>query len=166
MASRRGDSGSEEERARRKADSEMVFAYHREQLRNLQDHLREGFARFDRGEIDSFDLDHLIFHYSRSAKELWKFCGNGESRIGWQLARSNHAVNREVSPIGGRSGTLIGEGEKSRSVASLCGEKCRYLLVWEHTAGAERSAGSACQIERQPEQIIAGLCPTVGVGKV
>jgi len=28
----------------------MVFAYHREQLRNLQEHLREGFARFDRGE--------------------------------------------------------------------------------------------------------------------
>jgi hypothetical protein len=50
----------------------MVFQYHREQLRILQEHVREGFGRFDRGEIDSF--------------ELWKFCGNGESRISWAVA--------------------------------------------------------------------------------
>jgi len=64
----------------------MVFAYHRAQLRSLQEHVREGFARFDSGEIDSFELDHVIHHYSRSAKELWKFCGNGESRIAWAVA--------------------------------------------------------------------------------
>jgi hypothetical protein len=64
----------------------MVFAYHREQLRSLQEHLREGFGRFERGEIDEFALDHVIHHYSRSAKELWKFCGNGEARISWAVA--------------------------------------------------------------------------------
>ena len=64
----------------------MVLAYHRQQLRELQERVREGFARLDRGEIDSFDLDRLIHHYSRSAKELWKFCGNGESRIAWAVA--------------------------------------------------------------------------------
>ena len=64
----------------------MVFAYHRDELRKLQEHLREGFARFDSGEIDPFEFDHLIFHYSRSAKELWKFCGMGESRIGWAIS--------------------------------------------------------------------------------
>lgn len=86
VTSSRGDSGTDEERERRNADTEMVFAYHEEQLRTLQEHVREGFARFDSGEINSFELDHLIYQYSRSAKELWKFCGNGESRIAWAVA--------------------------------------------------------------------------------
>lgn len=85
MASGQGVPGPDGERARRKADTEMVFAYHRDHLQILQEHLREGFAQFDRGDIDAFELDRVIFHYSRSAKELWKFCGMGESRISWAV---------------------------------------------------------------------------------
>lgn len=48
--------------------------------------VREGFARLDGGEIDAFDLDHVIYRYTRAAKELWKFCGNGGSRIEWAAA--------------------------------------------------------------------------------
>jgi hypothetical protein len=33
--------------------------------------VREGFARLDAGEIDAFELDDLIHHYKRSARELW-----------------------------------------------------------------------------------------------
>ena len=26
------------------------------------------------GELDAFDVDEVLFQYSRAAKELWKFC--------------------------------------------------------------------------------------------
>ena len=63
-------SGRAEERARRRVARETVAAYHEEQLRALLEHLREGFARLDAGEIDVFDLDDLIHRYKRSAREL------------------------------------------------------------------------------------------------
>jgi hypothetical protein len=59
------------ERARRRAARELIGAYHEEQLRGLLEHVREGFARLDRGEIDAFELDELIHRYKRSARELW-----------------------------------------------------------------------------------------------
>lgn len=45
----------------------------------LLEHVRDGFARLDAGELDAFDLDDLIHHYKRSARELWKFCGQSGS---------------------------------------------------------------------------------------
>lgn len=71
------DSRSSEERAERRAAEEMIGTYHQTQLRILLEHVREGFVRFDQGEIDEFELDLVIFHYKRSAAELWKFCGSG-----------------------------------------------------------------------------------------
>jgi hypothetical protein len=62
----------------------MVGRYHEEQLRLLLEHVREGFERLDRGEIDPFDLDDLIHHYKRSAQKLWSFCGSSGS--GWEHA--------------------------------------------------------------------------------
>jgi hypothetical protein len=63
------------ERAQRRAARKAIAAYHEEQLRALLEHVREGFARLDAGEIDAFELDDIIHHYKRSARELWKFCG-------------------------------------------------------------------------------------------
>ncbi|HET9078513.1 MAG TPA: hypothetical protein VFN68_16370 [Acidimicrobiales bacterium] len=87
--------GDPDERSRsktqRKADLGMVLAYHEEQLRLLLEHVREGFASLDAGETDAFELDALIHHYSLSAKELWKFCGNGEARITWAVSSLEHA---------------------------------------------------------------------------
>ena len=62
----------------------MIGAYHEEQLRALLEHVRTGFARLDAGEIDPFELDDLIHHYKRSARELWKFCGSSGSE--WERA--------------------------------------------------------------------------------
>lgn len=61
----------------------MVAAYHKEQLGLLLEHVREGLDRLASGEIDQFEMDRLIHHYSRSAKELWKFCGYGGIRVDW-----------------------------------------------------------------------------------
>ena len=65
-----------EEKAKRRAARELIGAYHREQLRALLEHVRDGFAQLDAGQIDEFDLDDLIHRYKRAAADLWKFCGN------------------------------------------------------------------------------------------
>ena len=57
----------------------MVGDYHERELRALLEHVRDGFARLDAGELDAFELDDLIHRYKRSTRELWKFCSLGES---------------------------------------------------------------------------------------
>lgn len=37
-------------------------------------HVADAVDRFRDGEIDAFDVDQVLFQYSRAAKELWKFC--------------------------------------------------------------------------------------------
>ena len=66
-------------RAERKAAVERIRRYHEAELRLLLEHVRDGLARLDAGEIDAFDLDDLVHRYKRSARELWKFCGQTES---------------------------------------------------------------------------------------
>ena len=63
-----------EKTARRPTASEQLESYREQQLHELLERLREGFARLDAGEIDVFELDELIHHYGRSARELRKFC--------------------------------------------------------------------------------------------
>jgi hypothetical protein len=70
----------QEDKAERRAAREAIAAYHRAELRKLLEHVRTGFARLDAGDIDEFELDHLIHHYKRSVAELWKFCeGRGSA---------------------------------------------------------------------------------------
>lgn len=68
------------EKARRREADAFVAAYHQQELRALLEHVREGFARLDAGDIDEFQLDDLIHRYKRAAKNLWVFCQAGGSR--------------------------------------------------------------------------------------
>jgi hypothetical protein len=68
------------ERAKRRADQALVVTYHEVQLAGLLEHVRDGFARYDAGELDAFELDDLIHRYKKSARELWKFCAVSGSR--------------------------------------------------------------------------------------
>lgn len=43
-------------------------------LSELVAHVAEVIDRFRDGELDAFEVDHVLFQYSRAAKELWKFC--------------------------------------------------------------------------------------------
>jgi hypothetical protein len=61
-------------KAERRADREAVGAYHEAELARLLEHVRVGFARYDAGEIDAFELDELIHHYKRAAQKLWLAC--------------------------------------------------------------------------------------------
>lgn len=63
-------------KAERRADVALVVGYHEARLAELLERVRDGFDRFDAGEIDAFELDELIHHYKRAARELWKFCGD------------------------------------------------------------------------------------------
>ncbi|MGN6170755.1 MAG: hypothetical protein ACTHQQ_21690 [Solirubrobacteraceae bacterium] len=69
------------ERVERRAARQTIGAYHEAQLRLLLDRVREGFGRLDAGEIDAFELDELIHRYQRSARELWKLCGQTGSDL-------------------------------------------------------------------------------------
>ncbi|KRB73820.1 hypothetical protein ASE01_17530 [Nocardioides sp. Root190] len=58
----------------RRAAQEKVMSYHEAQLEVLVRRVAAEVDRFRAGEVDAFDVDQVIFQYSRAAKELWKFC--------------------------------------------------------------------------------------------
>lgn len=72
-------------KAERRAARQEVAAYHEAELGRLVGHVEEAVRRHRAGELDAFEVDEVIFQYSRAAKELWKFCnlGNVESTAHW-----------------------------------------------------------------------------------
>ena len=94
----RGDSGRQDsEKAERQAARELVARYHRAELRKLLDHVRDGFARLDTGEIDEFEMDQLIHQYKKAATKLWSFCGTSGGQ--WlQAAKSLGRLEDEGEP--------------------------------------------------------------------
>ncbi|MDF1604469.1 hypothetical protein [Nocardioides sp. YIM 152315] len=78
-------------RSERRAARETVGAYHEEQLGELVRHLRSAVERFDAGELDAFDVDEVVFQYSRAAKELWKFCNLGNVELTARIIRDDQA---------------------------------------------------------------------------
>jgi hypothetical protein len=73
----------------RRAAREAVAAYHEEQLGELVRHVRLAVEDFQAGELDAFEVDELIFQYSRAAKELWKFCTLGNIEISARMVRDD-----------------------------------------------------------------------------
>lgn len=74
-------------KSERRTAREAVAAYHEEQLGMLVDHVRAGIERFTAGDLDAFEVDELIFQYSRAAKELWKFCNLGDVELAASFIR-------------------------------------------------------------------------------
>jgi hypothetical protein len=60
----------------RGAAENPVGVYRAQQLLDLLERVREGFAQLDAGVIDVFELDELIHRYGRCARELRRFCGS------------------------------------------------------------------------------------------
>jgi len=63
-------SGKSERRAARL----VVADYHDAQLGDLVNRVGDAIDRYRAGELDAFEIDRVLFQYSRAAKELWKFC--------------------------------------------------------------------------------------------
>ena len=68
-------------KAERRAARAAVGAYHEAELARLLEHVRDGLARYDAGEIDAFELDDLIHHYKRATQKLWSFCSGSGGQI-------------------------------------------------------------------------------------
>ena len=77
LSSLRLVSGKSERRAARS----VVADYHRVQLGELVARVGEAVDRYRAGELDAFDVDRVLFQYSRAAKELWKFCNSFQVEI-------------------------------------------------------------------------------------
>lgn len=71
----------------RRAARETVAAYHEEQLGELVRRVNPAMERFQTGEIDAFQVDEVIYQYSRAAKELWKFCNMGHVEIAARIVQ-------------------------------------------------------------------------------
>jgi len=70
-----------------------VAAYHEAQLAVLVQRVGTAIDRFRGGELDAFDVDQVLFQYSRAAKELWKFCNLGDTELAANIVRDRPAVD-------------------------------------------------------------------------
>lgn len=61
-------------RPEREVARQQVAAYHEARLTELVQRVGDAVDRLRDGTIDAFEADQVLFHYSRSAKGLWKFC--------------------------------------------------------------------------------------------
>lgn len=61
-------------KSERRAAREAVGTYHEAQLAELVARVGEAIDSYRAGELDPYKADEVLHHYSRSAKELWKFC--------------------------------------------------------------------------------------------
>lgn len=77
----------------RQAARATVAAYHEAELAVLVQHVGTAIDRFRDGEFDAFDVDHVLFQYSRAAKELWKFCHLGDTELAAKIVRERPAVD-------------------------------------------------------------------------
>lgn len=82
------------EKAERGAAREAIARYHEVELGSLLARVAAAVDRHRAGELDAFEVDKVIFQYSRAAKKLWVFCDDsgveslaafleGEPQIDW-----------------------------------------------------------------------------------
>ena len=67
--------------------------YHQNQLAVLVERVGDSIDRFRAGELDAFDVDQVLFQYSRAAKELWKFCDLGDPERAANIVREHPVVD-------------------------------------------------------------------------
>jgi hypothetical protein len=72
---------------------EAVAAYHQANLAELLTHVADAMNRFRDGEVDAFEADHVLFQYSRAAKELWKFCNLGNIEFAAHHVREGRSID-------------------------------------------------------------------------
>jgi hypothetical protein len=84
------------QKAKRRSDQLMVAAYHQARLSDLLVQVRAGFAEYDAGLIDAFQLDGIIDQYKRAATELSKLCAISGSQVEL-VARAPKRMHAEKS---------------------------------------------------------------------
>src|SRR5688572_7265386 len=69
------------DKSERRAARSVVAEYHHAELARLLARVAEAVDRYREGELDTFDVDQVLFQYSRAAKELWKYCNLGQAEM-------------------------------------------------------------------------------------
>jgi hypothetical protein len=64
-------------KSERRAARELVARYHEAQLEILIQRVAGAIDARHAGTLDVHDVDEVIHHYHRAARELWKFCWSG-----------------------------------------------------------------------------------------
>ena len=80
-------------KSERQAARETIAAYHQEQLGQLLAHVRDALDDFSAGHLDAFDVDRVLFQYSRAAKELWKFCNLDDVEFAASLVHESSIID-------------------------------------------------------------------------
>jgi hypothetical protein len=80
-------------KSERQAAREAVAAYHEARLAELVEHVGRAIDSFRAGELDAFTADRVLYQYSRSAKELWKFCNLVDVEMTAQAVLERPAIN-------------------------------------------------------------------------
>jgi hypothetical protein len=65
----------------------VVADYHHAEWGSLLARVAEAVDRYREGELDAFDVDQVLFQYSRAAKELWKYCNLVQVEIAAAMIR-------------------------------------------------------------------------------
>jgi hypothetical protein len=65
----------------------VVAEYHQAELGDLVARVGEGVDRYRASELDAFEVDQVLFQYSRAAKELWKYCNYLQVEIAAAMIR-------------------------------------------------------------------------------
>lgn len=63
-------------KSERRVARSVVAEYHQAQLGMLVAHVGDAIDRYRAGDLEPFEVDRVLFQYSRAAKELWKFCNS------------------------------------------------------------------------------------------
>jgi hypothetical protein len=71
----------------------VVAEYHQAELGDLVARVGEAVDRYRAGELDAFEVDRVLFQYSRAAKELRKYCSYPQVEIGAAMIREHPPHN-------------------------------------------------------------------------
>lgn len=72
---------------------EAVAAYHAAALAELVTHVAGAVDRFRNDDLEAFEVNHVLFQYSRAAKELWKFCNTGDIELTASLLKDRPSID-------------------------------------------------------------------------
>ncbi|WP_416953754.1 hypothetical protein ACNKF0_16195 [Nocardioides sp. T5] len=81
------------EKAARQLARQQVATYHEAELAELVSHVAGAIDQFRDGDLDAFDMDCVLFQYSRAAKELWKYCNLGNVEVAARYIREDPAID-------------------------------------------------------------------------
>lgn len=80
-------------KSERQAARAVVAEYHEARLGALVEHVAAAVDRFRAGELDAFEVDQVVFQYSRAARELWKFCNAPEVESTADFVREERVID-------------------------------------------------------------------------